>query len=149
MYRNDKDRILSNIAIDPTTDCWVWCACKDRAGYGYSNTKGRTIRAHRLSYILFNGEITSNLFVCHKCDNPSCVNPKHLWLGTMQDNLKDRDKKQRTAKGCGAGNVKLNESLVKEIRKETASNPEVGRKYAVSASAISCIRGGRTWKHVV
>lgn len=93
-----KDRLLKN--IDITNFCWNWSGCKDELGYGrihYKNNIGRRpyIGTHRASWIVFNGDIPDGLLVLHKCDNPSCINPDHLFLGTNRDNCNDKMKKGR------------------------------------------------------
>jgi len=78
--------------------CWEWSASKHRQGYGrirLGKKEGKTVQAHRVSYELFIGEIPSEKLVCHRCDNPSCVNPDHLFLGTHKDNMIDKYKKGR------------------------------------------------------
>ena len=75
-------------------DCWIWIAKKDKDGYGIMWDKQK-VRAHRYSYELLIGSIVNNLFVCHTCDTPSCVNPDHLWLGTVLDNIRDMLSKNR------------------------------------------------------
>lgn len=90
-----KDRFYSKIEFIPFHECWEWTAGLDKDGYGKFWFKNETIRAHRFSYELHFGPIKEGLCVCHTCDNPGCVRPEHLWLGTIQENSKDRDNKKR------------------------------------------------------
>lgn len=75
--------------------CWMWSGSVGTDGYGKTKWKGKTIRAHRLVYMLTKGEIAEGLFVLHTCDKPDCVNPEHLWLGTHAENEADKDAKGR------------------------------------------------------
>ena len=101
--RKDKGRlglITERIAPPNATGCWLWLGCKNQAGYG--KISGNYV--HRWMWQQVYGEIPSGFHVLHKCDIPSCVNPKHLWLGTHQDNIRDRDLKGR---GIGGYTYKL------------------------------------------
>jgi hypothetical protein len=78
-----------------TEGCWIWNGGREKAGYGWIFVRGKKMAAHRLGYELFVGIIPSGLFVCHHCDNPPCVRPDHLFLGTRQDNFRDMRQKGR------------------------------------------------------
>jgi len=91
-------RRLSNYELDERTGCWEWKGCKSQGGYGVIGTciEGRTSTfTHRAAWIVENGLIPNGMLVCHHCDNPACVNPNHLWLGSPTDNIKDMVTKQR------------------------------------------------------
>ncbi len=82
-----------------TDGCWPWLGRRNRAGYGRLSVSRRSLAAHRVSYAIHNGRDPGELFVCHACDNPSCVNPNHLWLGTVLDNNRDSYAKGRSRNG--------------------------------------------------
>lgn len=97
----ERTRKLFLKKVGKTKDCWIWNASQIPTGYGRFKSKTITNSgyAHRASWLIYNGEIPPGMCVLHKCDNPSCVNPKHLFLGTMTDNMRDRDNKGRTHRG--------------------------------------------------
>src|SRR3990167_10755653 len=102
-------------SVKKTPTCWLWTASKDTNGYGQFNVNSRAINVHRFSYELHKGKIPKGNWygttcVLHKCDNPACVNPDHLILGTQQENIKDRDKKMRMSH-------KITKNQAKEIRR--------------------------------
>ena len=126
-------------------ECWEWTGVKNSNGYGKISINNVYVKAHRLSWELYHKkEIPANLLVCHSCDNPSCVNPHHLWLGTQKDNMQDAIKKGRFK-----FNYKLTEEDVLNIRKEYAEGKttqiELAEKYNVTKSAIHRIIVRRTW----
>lgn len=92
------ERFLKKIKKLSEQECWIWIGGKTHDNYG-KFWFNKTMKAHKVSYLLFRGKIPNNLCVLHLCDKPDCVNPKHLWLGTQLENIKDRDAKGRTHKG--------------------------------------------------
>lgn len=148
--------------VDKTGDCWLWLGCLDRRGYGqFGITRSDTTGAHRFAYRQVNGDIPAGLHVLHRCDNPRCVNPAHLWLGTNADNVRDRCAKGRTragratlerrAKGETHGRVKLREADVLAIREASANGTEnkaLAERYCVSRAAITLIVKRKNWRHL-
>jgi hypothetical protein len=106
--------------------------------------------AHRFSYELHNGPIPEGLFVCHRCDNPPCVNPDHLFLGTAQDNTADMDAKGRrvTPRGEDSGSAVLTADLALEIWRSNGRRSDIASKFGVSRGAVQAIHEGKTWRHV-
>lgn len=124
--------------------CWLWMGAKNRHGYGQTRIIGKSVEAHRLAWILSNGEISKGLVVCHKCDNPLCCNPNHLFLGTQKDNAQDRENKKRGVRNTGfaSHNSKLSKNQVEEIRKRYSGGLDadyqktLSKEYRVSRSTI-------------
>ena len=117
--------------VHDTDDCIEWPLSKDKDGYGwdklYINGKNKTIKAHRTSYLIFHGDIPETLQVCHSCDNPSCINPKHLWLGTCKQNIEDRDRK---------GHLNITPSWEANIKRSKITQDDVNNMRALYDSGI-------------
>jgi len=128
MELNEKNikNFWKKVDIKSENECWEWNACKNKHGYGQFKIDKKLYGSHRISWILTNGDIPEDdnycktLFVCHSCDNPGCVNPNHLFLGTNKDNMKDMINKNRliNSPGIKNGNHKLTEQQVLEIRQK-------------------------------
>lgn len=134
--------------------CWLWAAkSKDWDGYGLFSLGGRSVRAHRLAWELENGPIPDGQVVCHRCDNPPCVNPDHLFLGTPRDNFRDCLAKGRySPKGTGNAAAKLSEEDIAKIRNLYASGgwsqQGIANIFGVHQTAISAVVRGKRWRHV-
>lgn len=135
-------------------ECWNWNASlRNESGYGQINFMGKMQGAHRVSYMLFKGEIPNGLCVLHKCDNPLCVNPYHLFLGTNKDNVADRERKGRGNQphGSMSGNAKLKESDIPEIfalRLSGLTQQEIADNYGVAQCTISDVLHGKRWSRI-
>ena len=142
------DKLLSKVIIVGT--CWEWIGAKNSEGYGYIWT-GKQTRVHRMSYELFNGDVEQNLVVCHKCDNPSCLNPGHLFLGTKADNNLDRASKSRNRNQNGELNSssKLTSIEVIEIYNSNLSYKEIANIYNISRQTVGLIKNKKRWKTVL
>jgi len=132
--------------------CWLTDLCCCRNGYPKIGVGGKTQKASRVMFELFNGEIPKGFYVCHKCDNPSCINPNHLFLGTQKDNMVDMAKKGRSTKGSRNRSAKLNEDDVVEIKRLLSegrlNQKEISDLYGVDRKIISGIKNGKIWRHV-
>jgi hypothetical protein len=134
-----------------TPECWVWIGCVDRDGYGQIGVNYRQVKAHRFSWELHHSTIPEGLCVCHRCDNRSCVNPEHLFLGTNQENTMDKVAKGRQQRGSANGTAKLTEEKVVEIRRLIAAGKpqtHIARQYGVTPGNVCSIHHGRSWGHV-
>ena len=145
--------------VKKTDGCWEWTAYCIKGGYGHYRYEGKSILAHRFSYMIHHPLTIDlrehpKLQVCHKCDNPKCVNPAHLWLGTHTDNMRDMETKGRgnQAKGEKQGLAKLTEQQIREIRekyqKGNTSQYKLADEYGVHQATIYRIITHTTWKHL-
>lgn len=164
-----EDRFWSR--VKKTEGCWTWTGPATSDGYGRLFRGGKTIRAHRLSYEMHKGDIPDGMNVCHRCDNPPCVNPDHLFLGTTADNMADKKQKGRgnepsrsgnnhwmnrkpesVAKGSAFGRSDLTDSRVLQIKLRYVAGGITQRalaaEFGISYKNLNLILSGKTWKHV-
>ena len=138
--------------VEKTDSCWLWTGYRNEKGYGIFRVIGGVERAHRFSYLLHYGEIPAGKMILHSCDNPSCVNPSHLYAGTETDNSRDREERTKpNRKGSNNGRSKLTEEQVREVlslKKCGFSNVGLRKMFNVSYCAINDIVNRRKWKHV-
>ena len=137
--------------VEKREGCWEWQAALHVKGYGRFYFRGRVVLAHRASWVLAHGDVPGGLHVLHHCDNPRCVRPSHLWLGTNADNMRDRNEKGRQAQGVRVGSAVLVPHQVREIRellKQGDGKTDIARKYGVSLGCIRGIANGRNWKNL-
>jgi hypothetical protein len=142
---NTKERFASK--IHKSGNCWLWTGNKTKFGYGFFKLNNKNRLAHRVSYEIYKGGIPVKMCICHKCDNPSCVNPTHLFLGTQKENVADALQKSRHKipdnRGENCGHAKLNWDKVTQIRKiyknESTSMASIALAFGVSRSAVSFI----------
>ena len=144
-----KDRFLNSFEMITESGCWVWGGSVNESGYGQMTWKNRSYSAHRFSYQQFVGSIPESMCVLHQCDVPSCVNPNHLFLGTNQDNMKDKVSKERQAKGEKQGSAKLTTVQVMEILGSNNTFAALANKYGVQATTVANIKKRKTWVHIV
>ena len=168
---NERDQVRFWLKVEKTEDCWLWTGARDRKGYGKfsmgsqykpdGSRRNSMVSAHRFSYELAYGPIPPHdsfhgLCVLHSCDNPSCVNPAHLSLGTNKDNVHDMDRKGRRRNGqlCGQDHhgAVLTEENVREIvrkhREDGVTQLSLSKEFGVSHSTINHIFTGRLWAHL-
>ena len=148
----------AKVDIKSPRECWNWTAAKKPKGYGNVRINKSYLLAHRVAWELANFPIPDGFMVCHSCDNPSCCNPGHLFLGSARSNFTDMVKKGRDQlrknKAIGERNVnsKLNAEKVAEIRENYASGEatqyQLANTYGVSQPTIGCIVRRQTWRHI-
>lgn len=139
-----KDRFFQN--IEKTATCWIWKGVKID-GYGIMFHK-KPVKSHRFSFEIHKGKIDKNKLICHHCDNPSCVNPEHLYQGTPKDNSQDAYSRNRMVVGEKHHYSKLKENQVKYILDCEERGIDLANKFNVSEDTISRIRNKKSWKNV-
>lgn len=147
------NRFWSKVDIGSDDQCWIWKARKEttKFQYGRFSFNGRNEHAHRVSYLLSNGEIPKGLYVLHTCDNPTCVNPKHLFLGTSTDNMRDMESKGRGRHPSleNGSKAKLTNDQAAEIftrGNHGEKRCDLAKEFGISSVAVSYICIGRNWK---
>lgn len=155
---SDIKRFYTHVAVASSDKCWPWIGCRNRSGYGEYWHDGRHIKAHRFAFWFSTGTWPGDLLVCHSCDNPSCVNPAHLWLGTHGDNLQDAYEKGRIHVRAGERNgennglAKLTNDQVLDMRKRYAAGritqKQLAAEYGITQATFSCVVNRKTWTHI-
>lgn len=137
------DRLLRS--VKKTRMCWLWQGAKTSSGYGIIGSYNQLLLVHRVAWEFHHGPILPGFQVCHRCDNPPCVRPSHLFLGTQSDNIRDAVQKRRHYTGA-----KLTETEVSDIRRLAGqiSRKQLAKTYGVSVSNIQAILERRSWKRV-
>lgn len=157
IVRPIKERFWKKVDVNGPcildTACWLWTGCKNKAGYGSIGLGGKGAgnrNVNRVSWELHFGSIPKGFFVCHKCDNPSCVNPEHLFLGTPKDNMVDMITKgrKRSALGSDASRSKLNEDQVLQIFSDERTYKEIAKEFNITHEQVSNIKHKKDWKHL-
>ena len=148
LVTDKKQYILDNIKFDRRTGCWNWVGTLWANGYARTGIKGCKGRAYRLAYQEFVGVISKGNIICHRCDNPKCVNPNHLFQGSNQDNMTDMVNKNRSLKGEKHHKAKLTLPQVLEIRsRENEPRVKLAKEFGVSDCTIRDIIKRRSWTH--
>lgn len=151
------ERFWPKVAVGGPDDCWEWQAARMPHGYGafrIGGRKGKTHAAHRWLWSQLNGEVPEDMFICHHCDNPPCCNPRHLFLGTHADNMRDMFAKQRRQAALGEqnGKSKATENLVRHIRATYTGRrgelKELIQTTGLHKNTLQAILTRRTWRHI-
>ena len=152
-YSNEKflKRFWKKVEKRANDECWPWLNSKTMCGYGLIGFNGKVEIASRLSWRMHRGEIPEGVCVLHRCDNPPCVNPEHLFLGTQRDNAIDRQQKLRGNRGESVPNSKLTEDAVRVIRIYVGcgmSQASMARHLGLNERTIHEVVSYKTWRHV-
>ena len=153
--KEDHKRFWNNVNKGADHECWGWLASSDSCGYGRFRFRSKLLSAHRVSWEIHNGKIPNGLHILHKCDNPNCVNPNHLSLGTHQDNMNDRGAKKRTSGGNLKGEAnkasRFSESdiiTMRDLAKQGVKQKEIASQFGTTQPVISNIINHKYWTHI-
>ena len=152
----EEARFLKRVIVGNQSECWPWTGSVMKIGWHgqWRNADGKIEPTHRAAWRLFKSQIPQGSHVLHRCDNPQCVRPEHLFVGTRHDNMQDMERKVRCRHPRGAehGNAKLTDDQVREVmqlRKTGLSFAKIGELFGVRGSQIHMIAKGAAWRHVV
>jgi hypothetical protein len=150
----EEARFLKRTVVDEQTGCWNWTGSVMKVGWHgqWRNAAGNIEPTHRAAWRLFKSPIPKGVSICHKCDNPICVNPAHLFIGSQADNMKDMWAKGRARPKSSIGEChgmsKVTSEIVKEIRSSSETGMALAEKFGISATTVCDIKKRRTWNHI-
>lgn len=149
-YARSEKHFWERVKILGDDECWEWQRCRNFLGYGKVSWRGRLVKTHRLAYLLTYGSLCDKDWVLHKCDNPPCCNPRHLYKGDHAQNTKDAVERHAYSHGSKHKSAKLTEEKVIEILKLRGkfSGDKIGFIFGVGGEVIRRIFHGTAWKHV-
>ena len=150
----EEARFLKRVIVGNQSECWPWTGSVMKIGWHgqWRNADGKIEPTHRAAWRLFKSQIPQGSHVLHRCDNPICVNPNHLFLGSQADNARDMWTKGRAKPGVSLGErhgmSKVTESMVREIRTSSESGVSLSRRLGITPTTVCDIRKRRTWDHI-
>jgi hypothetical protein len=143
-----KDHFDRCYVPEPMSGCWLWVNAGFGYGYSMFSHRGYIERSHRASWRIHKGQIPDGLMVCHKCDNPACVNPDHLFLGTNKDNLGDMVRKGRSRRGSRQWKASITEEQAIAIFVDQRPRIKIAEEYGTSIDVVHRIKQRTRWKHI-
>lgn len=142
MHGSPEERFWTYVDAAAADECWLWNGHRNKNGYGTLRSKTTTLAVHRVSYEMHKGKIPEGLVIRHMCNNPPCVNPNHLLVGTNLDNVMDKVRAGRTPVNESHGNCKYSNEVVAQIRAATGRRKDIAKAFGVSESQVGNIRSG-------
>lgn len=147
-----RERLYAKLAVKGEDDCWEWTGWRHPQGHGQIGLgiNGALVYTHRAAWMLAYGPIPEGMYVCHKCDNPPCCNPKHLFLGTPKDNVQDMLEKRRHSHGDKHASKLSKDRVVaiKALLAEGRTQQSIADEFNISRSMVGLIGSGHRWKYL-